>query len=65
MIINYKFLVEWGGVRPIAVGCTLFHLAAKVCCSTLQESIVLTPCPSPVGYGTPQGAETAVHAAHI
>ena len=65
MIINYKFLVEWGGVRPITVGCTLFHLAAKVYCSTLQESNALTPCPSPVGYGTSQGAAAAMPAAHI
>ena len=56
-----------GVVRFIAVGCTICHLAAKTAGSRIMETmgtlVLLAPCQ--LGYGTPQGAEAAVHAAHL
>ena len=44
-----------GGVRPIAVGCSLRRLVAKVACELLA--------PRQLGFGVCGGSEAAVHAA--
>ena len=52
-----------GGVRPIAVGCTLCRLAAKCLGNSVFEEMGSLLFPLQVGYGTRLGAEGAVHAA--
>ena len=54
-----------GGVRPIAVGCTLWRLVAKAATSMVvgKMAALLAPCQS--GYGTKNGAETVVHAMRV
>ena len=54
-----------GVVRFIAVGCTICHLAAKTAGSCIMETMRILLAPCQLGYGTPQGAEAAVHAAHL
>ena len=54
-----------GGVRPIAVGCTLRRLAAKAAAVHVKDPMHSLLAPRQLGYGTPQGAEAAVHAARI
>ena len=54
-----------GGVRPIAVGCTIRRLAAKTVVSHIMETMGALLVPRQLGYGTPQGAEAAVHAARL
>ena len=51
-----------GGVRPIAVGCTLRCLVAKVASRSVMERMGQYLAPLQLGYGTPLGAEAAVHA---
>lgn len=51
-----------GGVRPIAVGCTISHLAAKTASSHSMETMGALLAPRQLGYGTSQGAEAAFHA---
>ena len=51
-----------GGVRPIAVGCTLRRLVAKVASRSVMERMGQYLAPLQLGYGTPLGAEAAVHA---
>ena len=54
-----------GGVRPIAIGCTLRRLAAK-CASTLALSdLPDLLAPHQLGFGIPREVEAAVHADHI
>ena len=50
-----------GEVRPIAVGCTLRRLVAKVASRSVMERMGQYLAPQ-LGYGTPLGAEAAVHA---
>ena len=54
-----------GGVRPIAVGCTLRRLAAKVAGSKMMEEMGELLAPRQLGYGVRGGAEAAVHAARL
>ena len=56
---------EDGGVRPIAIGCTLRRLAAKCVATTIKEEMGSLLCPIQLGYGTRRRAEAAVHAARI
>jgi hypothetical protein len=52
-----------GGVRPIAVGCTLRRLVAKVAVKLTNEQAVNILSPSQLGVGVKRGTETAAHAA--
>ena len=54
-----------GGVRPIAVGCTLRRLIAKVASRSVMERMGHYLAPLQLGYGTPLGAEAAVHASRL
>lgn len=51
-----------GGVRPIAVGCTLRWLASKCASLSIRDDMGALLAPLQLGYGTPMGAEAAVHA---
>ena len=50
------------GVRTIAVGCTLCRLATKAAAVHVKGPMRSLLAPRQLGYGTPQGAEAAVHA---
>ena len=52
-------------MRPIAIGCTLHRLAAKLAGSCVMQSMGALLAPRQLGYGTPLGAEAAVHTARI
>ena len=52
-----------GGVRPIAVGCTLRRLAAKVGARPLSTQLGDSLRPVQLGYSTKGGCEAAAHAA--
>ena len=52
-----------GGVRPIAVGCTLRCLVAKVAGFSVVDNMAALLAPRQLGYGVRGGAEAAVHAA--
>ena len=52
-----------GGVRPIAVGCTLRRLVAKVAGFSVVDDMAALLAPRQLGYGVRGGAEAAVHAA--
>ena len=54
-----------GGVRPIAVGCTLRHLVAKVAGFMVAEDMAALLAPQQLGYGVKGGADAAVHAASM
>ena len=54
-----------GGVRPIAVGCTLRRLAAKVAGSKVSAEMSDLLSPRQLGCGVPFGAEAAVHAVRL
>ena len=54
-----------GGIRPIAVGCTLRRLAAKVIGEKLWDDMCNLLAPAQLGYGTKRGAEAAVHASRV
>ena len=54
-----------GGVRPIAVGCTLRRLAAKTSSNHIMNAMGALLAPRQLGYGTPHGAEAVVHAARL
>ena len=54
-----------GGVRPIAVGCTLRHLAAKVASGKLLEDMGALLAPRQLGFGVKGGVEAAVHSARL
>lgn len=54
-----------GGVGPIAVGCTLRRLVAKCASGSIGSAMGELLSPLQVGYGTPSGAEDAVHAARM
>ena len=54
-----------GGVRPIAVGCTLRRVAAKCASNNMKQAMAALLAPHQLGYGTPLGAEAAVHASRI
>ena len=50
-------------MRPIAVGCTLRRLAAKVASSKVQEEMATLLAPKQLGYGVKSGVEAAIHSA--
>ena len=52
-----------GGVWPIAVGCTLCRLVAKVASRLVRDEMVSLLGPRQLGSGLRGGAEAAVHAA--
>ena len=52
-----------GGVRPIAVGCTLRRLVAKCCMIAIKEEMGSLLAPNQLGFGTSRGCEAVVHAA--
>ena len=52
-----------GGIRPIAIGCTLRRLVAKCASLSVRQEMGAFLAPLQLGYGTPMGAEAAVHAA--
>ena len=54
-----------GGIRPIAVGCTLRRLATK--CDSLHalEKIPQLLAPHQLGFGISRGVEAAVHATRV
>ena len=54
-----------GGIRPIAVGCTLRRLVAKVAGSRVMEEMSELLAPWQLGYGVKGGAEAAVHATRL
>ena len=49
--------------RPIAVGNTLRRLVTKCACNQLKGAMGNTLRPHQLGFGTPLGAEAAVHSA--
>ena len=52
-----------GGIRPIAVGCTLRRLVAKVACKQVVDEMAELLAPRQLGYGVSGGSEAAVHTA--
>ena len=54
-----------GEVRPIAVGCTIRRLAAKVVGNKVMKEMASILSPRQLGYGVSKGAEAAVHAARL
>ena len=54
-----------GGVRPIAVGCTLYRLVAKVASSKVKEEMATLLAPKQLGYVVKSGIEAAIHSAHL
>ena len=52
-----------GGIRPIAIGCTLRHLSSKCVGASVSEEMESLLFPLQLGFGTRMGAEGAVHAA--
>ena len=54
-----------GGLRPIAVGCTLQHMVAKVASRAVLERMGSLLAPLQLGFGTSLGAEAAVHSARF
>lgn len=51
-----------GGLRPIAVGCCLRRLAAKVACMLVQENCAAYFQPHKFGFHAKLGCESVVHA---
>jgi hypothetical protein len=52
-----------GGIRPIAVGCILRRLAAKIVCTRISEQMGNFLNPLQLGFGTKYGAEAGAHSA--
>jgi hypothetical protein len=52
-----------GGIRPIAVGCTLRRLVAKAACKAVSDKMTTRFLPIQVGFGVPRATEAAAHAA--
>ncbi len=53
---------EQGGIRPIAVGCTLHRLVAKVAGNRVMKEMGVLLAPRQLVFGVKGGAEAAVHA---
>ena len=49
-----------GGIRPIAVGCTLRRLVAKVAANKVRDEMSFLLAPRQLGFGVKGGAEAAV-----
>ena len=54
-----------GGIHPIAVGCTLRHVAAKTASRSVMQRMGSLLAPLQLGYGTPLGAEAEAHSARL
>lgn len=54
-----------GGIRPIAVGCTLHHVVAKIAGHSVMEEMADLLSPRQLGYGIQGGTEAAVHVARF
>ena len=54
-----------GGVRPVAVGCTLRCLVAKVAGCKVMDAVGEILAPRQLGVGVRGGAEAAVHATRL
>ena len=54
-----------GGIRPIAVGCTLRRLVAKIACGQAVGDMADLLSPRQLGFGVKGGIEAAVHAARL
>ena len=54
-----------GGIRPIAVGCTLRRIAAKVASRSILEDLGFSLRPFQLGFGSPCGSEAIVHASRL
>ena len=54
-----------GGIRPIAVGCTIRRLASKCACLHALNSIPQLLSLYQMGFGISGGAEAAVHAGRV
>lgn len=52
-----------GGIRPIAVGCTLRRLVAKIICHRIMEPVGNFLRPHQFGFASKSGAEAVVHSA--
>ena len=52
-------------MRPVAVGCTLRRLAAKVASNKALEDMATMLSPHQLGYGVKGGAEAVVHSARL
>ena len=50
-----------GGVRPIAVGCTLRRIVAKLCMFKVKTECKSRFLPQQLGVGIPSGAEACIH----
>ena len=51
-----------GGLRPIAVGCTLRRIISKAICIAIRERAATALAPFQLGVGVPDGSVTAAHA---
>lgn len=51
-----------GGVRPTAMGCTLWRLASKRACNSVKQDVAALFTPNQLGFGIPLGTEAAVPA---
>ncbi len=54
-----------GGIRPIAVGCTLRRLVAKAACRAVKPRMAALLAPVQLGFGIKHGIEAAVHAGRL
>ena len=54
-----------GGIRPIAIGCTIRRLASKCTCLHALKSCPDLLAPHQLGFGVSGGAEAAVHASRV
>ena len=53
---------EQGGIRPIAVSCTLARLVVNVAGSRVMNEMEVLLAPQLTGFGVKGGAEAAMHA---
>ena len=54
-----------GGIRPIALSCTLRRLVAKIATGKVRDELTSLLAPQQLGFGIKGGAEAAVHAARM
>jgi hypothetical protein len=50
-----------GGVRPIAIGCTIRRIVGKVACRAVSDELGNVLRPHQLGFATPCGTEAIVH----
>ena len=51
-----------GGIRPIAVGCTLRRLVSRILTTRVRPQLAAYLSPHQLGFGVPGGCEAAIHA---